>query len=269
MTDHYAVLGNPVAHSMSPAIHAFFAANLGDDISYDRLLVEEGNFDATASGFLANGRGCNVTVPCKGDAFRFADTLSEYAKTALAVNTLKKLDDGRIYGDNTDGRGFVADLKFKGVSLNGARVLILGAGGAARGILKPVLDEKPGEVVIANRTLSKAQELQKLFGSVVKAQSTETVRDGFDLVINATSASLSGSLPAIDPGVLSRSRRACDLMYSQNGETIFTEFARKQGCPEIFDGFGMLIMQAALSYELWRGRMPDFEVALKHFRKNS
>jgi shikimate dehydrogenase len=265
MTSRYAVLGNPVSHSLSPDIHAYFANGLGDDISYGRILVPEGGFAKTAADFFKEGSGCNVTVPCKGDAFRFAAELSPYAKTAQAVNTLKRMDDGSIYGDNTDGRGFAADLKFKGIAVNGARILILGAGGAARGILKPLCDEDPASITVANRTFSKAQDLQKLFGGPVQAAELSKVRGGYDIVVNATSASLSGKVPDVDRAVLADSGCACDLMYRPGGHTVFTDFAAECGCPRTFDGLGMLVMQAALSYELWRGRMPDYAGAYRHF----
>ncbi|MGN0908441.1 MAG: shikimate dehydrogenase [Succinivibrio sp.] len=265
MTSRYAIFGNPVAHSLSPDIHAFFARGLGDDISYGRVLVPDGEFDRTAREFFAEGSGCNVTVPCKGDAFKFAGSLSEHARIARAVNTLKRMDDGTIYGDNTDGRGFAADLKFKGIAVKGARILILGAGGAARGILKPLIDEDPASVTVANRTFSKARDLEKLFGGPVEASELSSLKGGYDIVVNATSASLSGTVPEVGRDVIGASGCACDLMYRKGGHTVFTDFAQQCGCPRVFDGLGMLVMQAALSYELWRGRMPDYAGAYRHF----
>ena len=265
MTSRYAVLGNPVAHSLSPDIHAFFAKGLHDDIEYGRILVPEGGFERTAREFFKQGSGCNITGPCKGDAFRFADSLRDFARTAQAVNTLKRMDDGSIYGDNTDGRGFAADLKEKGIAVKGARILILGAGGAARGILKPLIDEDPSSITVANRTAAKARALEELFGEPVRGEGLSEVRGGYDIVINATSASLSGSVPEVSRDVLAGSACACDLMYRPGGHTVFTDFAVKCGCPRAFDGLGMLVMQAALSYELWRGRMPDYQAAFRRF----
>ena len=164
MTDKYLVFGNPIAHSMSPDLHTFFADSTNQDLVYDRELVEDGCFNLQADRFFDNGgRGCNITVPCKLDAYNYADTLSEYAKAAGAVNTLKKMEDGTIYGDNTDGRGLVYDLKRLGCVLKGAKVLIIGAGGATQGILKPILEEEPESITIANRTFEKAQKLSLLY----------------------------------------------------------------------------------------------------------
>lgn len=269
MTSRYAVLGNPVAHSLSPDIHAFFAKGLSDDIEYGRILVPEGRFEVTAREFFRTGSGCNITVPCKGEAFKLADSLSDFARTAQAVNTLKLMDDGSLYGDNTDGRGLAADLKAKGIAIRGASLLILGAGGAARGILKPLIDEDPASIVVANRTYEKARALEDLLGGPVRAMELSKVKGGFGIVINATSASLAGAVPAVDREVLAQSACACDLMYRPGGHTVFTDFAAQCGCKRAFDGLGMLVMQAALSYQLWRGVMPDYEGAFRHFSSNA
>lgn len=266
MTDTYVVMGNPIAHSLSPKIHAFFAHRAGDDIDYQPLLVPEGAFVQTADNFFKSGRGCNITVPCKLDAYAYADQLTPYAEAAGAVNTLKKLEDGSILGDNTDGRGLVADLKRQHVTLEGSRILVIGAGGAARGIMKPLLDEKPEEIVIANRTQTKAVALAARFGGVVRAENYHSLKPGFDVVLNASSTSLKGTLPPVADELLADAAFAYDLMYSPEAHTIFTDHALECGCDAVSDGLGMLIMQAALSYQLWRGIMPDFDAAIDAFR---
>lgn len=267
MTDKYLVFGNPIAHSMSPQLHTFFAQMTNQDLSYDRELVEPDNFRAQADAFFSRGGlGCNITVPCKLDAYSYADTLSEYAKAAGAVNTLKKLDDGTIYGDNTDGRGLVYDLKRLGCVLQDANVLIIGAGGATQGILKPILEESPKGITIANRTFEKASALASLYKDKVKASGFEELKKEYDVIINATSASLKDEMPGVSDEVLSGASFAYDLMYRKDGQTVFTKKALQLGVPMAHDGFGMLIGQAVLSFELWRNVRPDFEAAIRKFR---
>ncbi len=264
MTDRYAVFGNPIAHSLSPKIHAFFARDTGDELSYEPILVPEGRFADTAHEFFCDGKGCNVTVPCKLDAYAFADVLTPYAEAAGAVNTLKKLEDGRIEGDNTDGRGLTADLKRLGVKLKGAKVLVMGAGGAARGIIRPLQDENTALITIVNRTIEKAKKLAEHFG--VTACSYEGLSAEYDVIINATSTSLNGTLPPLADEIFRKAFFAYDLMYKPDGETVFTKKAFENGCTGVADGFGMLIMQAALSFELWRGVKPDVIKAINYFR---
>lgn len=264
MTDRYAVFGNPIAHSLSPKIHAFFAKDTGEELSYEPILVPEGRFKETAREFFCDGKGCNVTVPCKLDAYDFADVLTPYAEAAGAVNTLKKLENGCIEGDNTDGRGLTADLKRLGVKLDGAKILVMGAGGAARGIIRPLQDENVALVTVVNRTFEKAKKLAEHFG--VQACSYEELSADYDVIINATSTSLNGTLPPLADEILSKASFAYDLMYKPNGETTFTKKALEKGCTEVADGFGMLIMQAALSFELWRGVKPDVTKAITYFR---
>lgn len=252
MTDRYAVLGNPIAHSLSPQIHSYFANQTKQDLVYDRVLVPDGEFKATANKFfLEGGCGCNVTVPCKLDAYSYADTLTDYAKAAGAVNTLKKLPDGKILGDNTDGRGLVLDLLRTNCPLKGSRILIIGAGGAARGILKPIVEQLPKSVTIVNRTLAKAQELASLY-ELVDATEFSSLDDDYDVIINATSTSLEGKLPSISDSVYKNALYVYDLMYKKNENTIFVQKALDCGVKQVHDGFGMLVGQAILSFELWR-----------------
>lgn len=267
MTDKYVLFGNPVAHSMSPALHAFFAQETHQDLEYGRILVEEGCFKLRADEFFRNGGlGCNVTVPCKLDAFSYADNLTEYAESAGAVNTLKKMLDGSILGDNTDGRGLVYDLKRLGCQLKDAHVLIIGAGGAAKGILKPVIECGVKKITIVNRTVSKALDLAVLYPGIVDGTSYENLNGIYDVIINATSLSLKNELPKIGDDIISKSSFVYDLMYRPDGHTCFTDKAVSLGV-NAHDGFGMLVGQAILSFELWREVQPDFDHAIMKFRK--
>ncbi len=267
MTARYAVFGNPIAHSLSPLIHSCFARLTHDDISYERILVEPGQFRATADEFFKTGSGCNVTVPCKLDAYGYADSLTARAEAAGAVNTLKKLDDGSILGDNTDGGGFQADLTGRlGCALSGQKVLLIGAGGAAKGILRVLLEA--ASVVIANRTPEKAQALCQACGSPenCSVRLFSELEGGFDLIVNASSSSLYQVLPEIKDEVYSGCTLAYDLYYTPRGTTVFTEQALKCGAAKAVDGFGMLIGQGILSYELWRGLRPDMAAAMEYLR---
>ncbi len=270
--DHYVVIGNPIAHSKSPQIHAAFALQTGQAMDYDRLLAPLDGFDASVRDFIgAGGRGANVTVPFKLEAFALADTLSERATAAGAVNTLRFDRDGQqvsIVGDNTDGVGLVRDIVANaGVAIKGARVLLLGAGGAARGVILPLLAESPSELVIANRTLARAEELVAQFSPAAHAARTipgtpnvsasrfETLTGRFDIVINATSASLSSELPPVPASVLGAGGFAYDMMYGAQ-PTVFMQWAAQAGAT-VRDGLGMLVEQAAESFFVWRGVRPD------------
>jgi shikimate dehydrogenase len=268
MPDQYAVIGNPVAHSKSPQIHAEFARQGGQEIVYERLLAPTNAFMEIASAFRARGgRGLNVTLPFKGEAFRFASLLSDRARAAQAVNTLK-FDGDAIFGDNTDGAGLVHDLaRNLGCAVAGRRVLLLGAGGAARGVVKPLLEQQPAVLVLANRNLDKAQLLSNNFGGALEA-STYAALAGkrFDLVINATSASLTGQLPPLPPRVFAPGALAYDMVYGHD-ETPFLAFARGEGAAALADGLGMLVEQAAESFFVWRGVRPDTAPVLKLLRQ--
>lgn len=267
MTSRYVVFGNPIAHSMSPEIHAYFAKICNQDISYERVLVPEGQFASLASDLFAKGLcGCNITVPCKLDAYAFADTLTDYAKAAGAANTLKRLADGKILGDNTDGRGLIADLERLGCQIKGKRILVVGAGGAARGILLPILEQNPELLAIVNRNELKAFELAKEHPQI-KVVLYSCLKSQYDVIINATSASLMGKLPPLTDGVIANANFVYDLMYKQDGKTAFVEKARSLGVKESHDGLGMLLGQAALSFELWTQVRPNLHQAYVEFSK--
>ena len=262
MTDRYAVFGNPVAHSRSPAIHAAFAAQTGQDLRYERQLVAPGGLaEAAAEFFAAGGNGLNVTVPFKEDAFRFADRRTARAERARAVNTLAREHDGGVLGDNTDGVGLVRDLTANlGWVIAGRRVLVLGAGGAARGALGPLLEQRPVLLYIANRTAEKAVRLAREFadlGPTAGGGFAELASaPPFDLVINATSASLAGELPPLPDSLLAPGANAYDMMYGAE-PTPFLAWAQRHGAGAVADGLGMLVEQAAEAFLLWRGVRPD------------
>lgn len=257
--DNYVVIGNPIAHSKSPAIHARFAQQTGQVMSYERLLAPLDDFVGSVNQFIAaGGRGANVTVPFKLEAFKLASALSPRAQAAGAVNTLT-FERGQIVGDNTDGVGLVRDIVRNAcVGLAGKRVLLLGAGGAARGVILPVLAEEPAQLVIANRTVARAVELSAAFSAKpgqLAASSFADLNGHFDIVINATSASLSSDVPALPPALIGAHSFVYDMMYGAQ-PTVFMQMAAEQGAT-VRDGLGMLVEQAAESFFIWRGVRPD------------
>lgn len=266
----YAVMGNPVAHSKSPRIHATFAHQFKHQIEYTAIQVDEGGFAQAVEQFRANGgEGLNVTVPFKQEAYRLADHLSERARTAQAVNTLKCEPDGRLFGDNTDGTGLVHDLeKNLGVHLKDKRILVLGAGGAVRGVLQPLLHRHPAIIVIANRTVSKAKELAEEFAHYgqLEASSFEALKGKhFDLVINGTAASLKGEIPPLPLNLFTRHALAYDMMYGEKSKP-FLDWAALHGAEQVADGLGMLVEQAAESYLIWRGVRPETKPVIEKLR---
>lgn len=285
MTDSYAVFGNPVAHSRSPAIHAAFARQTGEDIAYTAILAPQDGFAAAVRDFVAGGgRGANVTVPFKEEAFRLADRLTERAALAGAVNTLIVVaadaagqgasTSPQLVGDNTDGAGLLRDIEHNlGVAVAGRRVLLLGAGGAARGALGPLLAASPAGLFVANRTADKALALAREFAgrapagcSLAGGGFAELAGQRFDLVINATSASLRGDVPPLPRGVFASGSLAYDMMYSASGETPFLAAARAAGAARTADGLGMLVEQAAEAFFVWRGVRPDSASVLAGLR---
>lgn len=261
MTDRYAVIGHPIAHSKSPAIHAAFAAQTAQDLSYEALLAPLDGFATAVSQFRAQGgRGMNITVPFKEEAWQLADRLTERARLAGAVNTFVFGDD--VLGDNTDGAGLVRDLEVLGARLAGARVLLLGAGGAARGVILPLIDAGVARLFIANRTADKARALQAHFAGhdargVLAAGGWQEAADApYDVVISATSASLSDEAPPLPAGLYAPGSLAYDMVYGR-GLTAYLKQARDQGAARLADGLGMLVEQAAEAFALWRGVRPD------------
>jgi len=257
--DLYAVMGHPIAHSKSPRIHSLFAQQTGDDIEYTAIQAPISKFTEAATQFFEHGgKGLNVTVPFKEEAWQLSEKRSEQAQLAGAVNTLY-LQDSQLCGDNTDGAGLVRDLTVNHkLTLAGQRILLLGAGGAARGILLPLLQQHPEALVIANRTPERAEQLAQLFADFgnVYAAPNETLDSAFDLIINGTSSSLQGTTPAISNAVIARHTVCYDMMYS-NEVTSFCQWAHANHAVRCIDGLGMLIEQAAASFYLWRGVRPD------------
>lgn len=258
--DQYAVFGSPIKHSKSPRIHQFFAKQTQQDLDYRAVLVPAEQFEQAVNDFFSQGgRGLNCTVPLKEIAWAYADKKTERAELSKAVNTLALQDDGSILGDNTDGIGLVTDLKQNNaIQLKGKRILILGAGGASRGIIGPIQGELPESITVANRTVEKAQNLAAEFvhkGSIVACGYQGLAGLSFDLIINATSASLTDDLPPLPAGLL-RDQACCyDLAYA-NEPTAFVRWAHEQGALKSLDGLGMLIEQAAEAFYLWRGVRP-------------
>jgi shikimate dehydrogenase len=282
MADRYGVIGNPIGHSKSPAIHAAFARAAAQDMTYEAILAPLDGFVATVAAFrLEGGKGLNVTLPFKIEAYELCNRMTPRAQAARAVNTLV-LEDAEIYGDNTDGVGLITDLKSNLLCpVYGKRVLLLGAGGAARGVLFPLLMESPSFLTIANRTLERALQLQVAFEDMAafngydKKKSHLAVSDfeslageEFDIVINATSASVNNTLPPLPRSLFARNALAYDMMYSKS-LTPFLEFARATGAANLADGLGMLVEQAAESFCLWRGVRPDTGPVLELMRSQT
>ncbi|HEV2112234.1 MAG TPA: shikimate dehydrogenase [Gammaproteobacteria bacterium] len=258
--DLYAIIGHPVDHSLSPAIHTAFARQTSQALHYTRIDAPPGGFAAALREFLASGgKGLNVTLPFKEEAAGLCHVLATRAKKARAVNTVFVHEDGTLAGDNTDGIGLVRDLRQnRRVTLKNKRVLLLGAGGAARGVLPALLAEKPARIYIANRTPERARKLlERLDSEHVQAGGYDGIgRTTFNLVVNATSASLAGALPPLPRDCLDPGAVCYDLLYADR-PTVFMLWAEQEGAAQVFDGWGMLVEQAAESFYLWRGVRPD------------
>jgi len=269
--DEYAVMGNPIAHSKSPQIHSLFAIQTGQNLRYHAIQVDPGGFSQAVGNFVAHGgKGLNITVPFKTEAWLLANQLSERGKIAGAINTIKVLDNGQLYGDNTDGIGLVCDLIDRhGITITGKSLLLIGAGGAARGVLGPLLDEHPHSLVIANRTVDRAQQLASLYTSKSRIHAvgfSHLSDQRFDIVINATSASLSGEVPPLPVSCVRDSEIVYDMMYGA-APTPFLLWARQAGAHKTRDGLGMLVEQAAESFFVWRGIKPDTAPVIAQLRK--
>ncbi|KXS38523.1 MAG: shikimate dehydrogenase [Halomonadaceae bacterium T82-2] len=258
MSDRYCVFGHPIGHSKSPRIHAAFAEQTGEAMTYEAIEAPRDDFAGAWRAFAAaGGRGANVTVPFKEDAFRLAEDLSPRARRAGAVNTLWLDDAGRLHGDTTDGVGLVRDLEAHAAPLAGARILVLGAGGAVRGVLEPLLATRPASLTIANRTAARAEALAADFADLgdVRGGGFAEVSGPFDLVINGTSASLAGELPPLPDALFADGALAYDMMYGAE-PTVFLQWAAQRGARTV-DGLGMLVEQAAESFFIWRNTRPD------------
>ncbi len=265
--DRYGVMGYPVSHSRSPVIHRLFALQTGQDMQYELLQVSPEKLDTAVRQFQrTGGKGLNITVPHKAEMARLVDQMSERARTAGAVNTVA-FRGGEMYGDNTDGIGLLRDLEVNlGVDLEGSRILILGAGGATRGILGPLLEMQPASLCIANRTLGKAQHLATHFGTLGPVSACRfnavPVSEPYDLIINATSAGLHGDTPPYPKAAISDNTFCYDLSYGLNS-TPFSTWARDHGATKSVMGWGMLVEQAAESFHIWRDVRPDTAPVLK------
>lgn len=267
----FAVFGNPIAHSKSPRIHALFAEQTGIEHLYGTVLAPLDGFAASLQAFIeAGGRGANVTVPFKEQAYRLANELTERAQMAGAVNTLKIQADGQLLGDNTDGIGLLSDLERQRLIAPGDRILLVGAGGAARGAILPLLSFGCS-VVITNRTFSRAQELAQAFqhlGEITALPLDQCDQTDYELVINATASGLGGEVPALPAKVLGASTRCYDMFY-QRGLTPFLDWATQRGVTHYADGLGMLVGQAAHAFLLWHGVMPEIEPVLRLLRQET
>lgn len=259
--DRYGVMGHPIDHSWSPFIHGLFAKQTGQNLSYRLFDVPPEKFRSSALEFFTHGgRGLNITVPHKAAAAELVNRLSARAERAGAVNTIMLDQQNELFGDNTDGAGLLTDLTVNlGIELTARRILILGAGGATRGVLAPLLEARPEHLVIANRTPGRAMELAEEFadlGAVHGCGFDALAAEPFDLIINATSASLHGEVPLVPARIIAKHTICYDMAYGK-GDTSFTRWAREHRARSAYKGWGMLVEQAAESFELWRGVRPD------------
>ncbi len=267
--DDYAVMGNPIAHSKSPRIHSLFAEQTGEAVHYEAIQVDPGGFSQAVGNFEANGgKGLNITVPFKQEAWELVSERSDRAQRAGAVNTIK-FSDGKIFGDNTDGIGLVNDLTNNNITIKGNRILLMGAGGAARGVLELLLVQQPAQLVIVNRTAEKAKDLAEEFSDLGQVEGCGYgALEGkqFDLVINATAASLKGELPPLPDKLLADNACCYDMMYGAK-PTLFMQWASQHGAAKVLDGLGMLVEQAAESFYIWRGVRPETKPVIEQLRR--
>lgn len=272
--DLYAVVGNPISHSKSPRIHSLFARQTGEPVEYTAIQAPLDDFAGTVRNFFARGgQGLNVTVPFKEQAWSLADRRTPEAEKAGAANTLYINGEGLLTADNTDGTGLVTDLtRTHNVSLQGKRLLVLGAGGAVRGVLGPLMATGPAAITVANRTVSRAQALVNLFrdeaaGVALSACGFAAPAEPFDVIINGTSASLQGDLPPLSPNVIGADTVVYDMMYSLT-TTTFNQWALNQGAHRVYDGLGMLVEQAAEAFRIWRGIRPQTTSVMDELRND-
>ena len=268
--DNYCVMGNPVAHSQSPHIHKAFAEQTRQNIFYQTILVDAGKLEEAIKSFqVQGGKGLNITMPFKGEAWGVAEHVSLRAERALAVNTISFVN-GQIIGDNTDGSGLIRDLSINHkLSIKDKKILILGAGGAVRGILDPLFDEEPDSMIIANRTVNRAEDLVNIFsdrGDISACGFDELAGKSFDIVINGTSASMQGIVPPIPGNILNENTFCYDMMYSIE-DTAFVTWGKAHGAEKSLDGLGMLVEQAAESFFIWREIRPDTSKVIRMLRE--
>jgi len=269
--DRYAVFGNPIKHSKSPQIHSLFAKQTNQPLSYTAELAEPGQFDQAVANFIEHhGKGLNITVPFKEDAWSCAKQHSERARRAKAVNTLVLQQDGTLYGDTTDGVGLVRDLtQNHNIELSDKDILIVGAGGAVRGVLEAILEKKPASVLVTNRTKQKAVQLAEDFsdlGNISGCGLDEVDERDFDIVINGTSASLKGDLPPLPKTIFRKNSCSYDMMYAATA-TPFMLWSTENNASQVFDGLGMLVEQAAESFFIWRDVRPETRSVIKQIRQ--
>lgn len=273
--DKYAVFGNPIAQSKSPDIHSQFAKQTKQQLEYIKILGSTDNFACCLNDFFqcSDAKGCNVTAPFKQDAAKWVDSLSSSAKFGDAVNTIIRKKDGTFLGDNTDGIGLVKDILANEVEIRDRSVLLLGAGGAARGVLKQLAEQNPSRILIANRTPAKSMALANLLndpavqGIELSSVALSRAEGNFDIIINSTSASLSNKLPDLPDSLILRSQVVYDMVYGKELSP-FLQHAKQLGVAKIIDGLGMLVEQAAESFHLWTGVRPDTKDVLNMLRNN-
>jgi shikimate dehydrogenase len=268
--DDYAVMGDPISHSKSPSIHTLFAEQTQQSILYTAIHVDLGGFKQAVGNFAATGgKGLNITVPFKQEAWELTTERSERAERAGAVNTIK-IEDDKLFGDNTDGVGLVNDLTVNhSIELKDKKILLMGAGGAARGVLIPLLKQNPSSLFIVNRTPDKAKDLADDFSDAgnVKGGGYDAITElKFDVVINATAASLQGELPPLPDTLLNDNASCYDMMYSAK-PTLFMQWAIEHKAVKVLDGLGMLVEQAAESFYIWRGVKPETKAVIDSLRK--
>ncbi len=268
--EDYAVMGNPISHSKSPSIHTLFAEETQQSILYTAIQVDLGGFKQAVGNFVASGgKGLNITVPFKQEAWELVNQRSERAERAGAVNTIK-IEDNKLFGDNTDGVGLVNDLTLNhAIELKDKKILLMGAGGAARGVLIPLLKQNPEFLFIANRTPDKAKDLADDFSDAgnIRGGGYDALSDlKFDVVINATAASLQGDLPPLPDTLLNENASCYDMMYSAK-PTPFMQWADEYNAINVLDGLGMLVEQAAESFYIWRGVKPETTTVIEKLRK--